>query len=80
MKSYEAYDEEIGEIRDLGGGTTFCTVRESARPHGSDARARVHSVYAFQIVWTDGKISRLTAYPEIDQGRAAAERLAEERG
>jgi SnoaL-like domain len=79
MRSYEAYDEEVQEIRDLGGGTTFCTVRESARPRGSNARTRVHSVYAFVIVWTGGKITRLTAYPQVDQGRAAAERLAEER-
>jgi hypothetical protein len=80
MKSYEAYDEEVEEIRDLGGGATFCIIRESARPRGSDARARVHSLYAFVIIWTDGKIARLTAYPEVDQGRAAAERRAEERG
>jgi hypothetical protein len=79
MKSYEAYDEEVQEIRDLGGGTTFCTVRESARPRGSDARARVQSVYAFVIVWNGGKITRLTAYPQVDQGRAAAERLAAKR-
>jgi hypothetical protein len=34
------------------------------------------------MTWRDGLIERITDYPEsdIDQARAAAERLAEERG
>jgi hypothetical protein len=28
----------------------------------------------------DGKVSRVTVYPDIDEARAAAERLAESRG
>ena len=80
MASYEEYREEVGEIRELGGGKAFVTMRESARPRGSDADARIHSLYAFVVQWIDGKIARLTAYPDIDEGRAAAERLAESRG
>jgi hypothetical protein len=80
MASYEEYHEDVGEIRDLGGGKTFVTMSESARPRGGDADARIHSVYAFVVEWTDGKISRLAAYPDIDEGRAAAERLDESRG
>jgi hypothetical protein len=30
-------------------------------------------------VWEDGKIVRMTNYRDIDEARAAAERLAEER-
>jgi hypothetical protein len=30
--------------------------------------------------WSDGLIVRNTTYPDIDEARAAAERLAEERG
>jgi hypothetical protein len=30
--------------------------------------------------WVDGRITRLITSPDIDQARAAAERLAEERG
>jgi hypothetical protein len=30
--------------------------------------------------WTDTVIERLTSYRDIDEARAAAERLAEERG
>jgi hypothetical protein len=28
------------------------------------------------MVWVDGKIARITAYPNADEARAAAERLA----
>jgi hypothetical protein len=31
-------------------------------------------------VWADGLIERLTTYTDIDEARAAAERLAEEPG
>jgi hypothetical protein len=31
-------------------------------------------------MWEDGKIVRTTNYSDVDEGRAAAERLAEERG
>jgi hypothetical protein len=31
-------------------------------------------------VWEDGKIARITNYTGIDEARAAAERLAQERG
>jgi ketosteroid isomerase-like protein len=79
MSSYDEYEEAAQEICDLGSGIAFASVRESARPLGSDAQARVQSVYGFVIEWVDGKIARLTAYPDIGEARAAAERLAESR-
>ena len=36
--------------------------------------------YAAVNVWEDGRIERITNYSDIDEGRAVAERLAEERG
>jgi ketosteroid isomerase-like protein len=76
--SYENYEEEMQEVLDLGNGVVFASVRESAVPVGSNAEGRVHSVYGFAIVWVDGKISRMTAYPTVDEARAAAARLAGE--
>jgi hypothetical protein len=32
------------------------------------------------MIWADGLIERTTLFLDIDEGRAAAERLAEERG
>lgn len=36
--------------------------------------------YGTVSVWEDGKIARITHYTDIDEARAAAERLAQERG
>ena len=80
MTSYEKYEEEMQEVIDLGNGIAFAAVRESAVPVGSTAQTRVHSVYGFAILWVDGKIAHITAYPNADEARAAAERLAAERG
>jgi ketosteroid isomerase-like protein len=79
MTSFERYEEEVQEILDLGNGIAFAAVRESGRPSGSAVETRTHSVYGFVIVWVEGKIARMTAYPDIDEARAAAERLAKER-
>ncbi len=79
MSSYEGYGEDVEEIVDFGNGIAFAAVRESGRPTGSTIDTRTHSTYGFVVVWIDGKIARMTAYPDIDEARAAAERLAEER-
>jgi ketosteroid isomerase-like protein len=79
MSSYEGYQEDVEEIVDFGKGIAFAAVRESGRPAGSTINTRTHSTYGFVIVWIDGKIARMTAYPDINEARAAAERLAEGR-
>jgi hypothetical protein len=43
-------------------------------------RLPVSGIYGYVVTWIDGKISRFTVYPDIDEARAAAERLAESRG
>src|SRR5271166_610079 len=78
--SYQAADDELRETRDLGNGIVFVAVRETARPSGSPATAQVHAVYGLVLEWTQGKAARVIAYPDIDDARAAAERLAEDRG
>src|SRR5271169_3333637 len=80
MTSFEGYSEEAEEIVDFGKGIAFAAVRETGRPTGSGVDTRTHSTYGFVIAWIDGKIARMTAYPDIDEARAAAERLATERG
>jgi ketosteroid isomerase-like protein len=77
MSSYDGYQEDVEEIVDFGNGIAFAAVRESGRPTGSTTDTRTHSTYGFVIVWIDGKIARMTAYPDTGEARAAAERLAE---
>jgi hypothetical protein len=48
------------------------------RPVGSDGQVRIR--YAAALAWVEGLIVRFTAYGDIDEGRAAAELLAESRG
>ena len=51
---------------------------QKGRPVGSSGEVQLH--YGTVSVWEDGKIARITNYTDIDEARAAAERLAQERG
>ena len=75
--SYEEYEYEQEEALDLGNGVVFVLSRLDARPHGSPARVRERWVFTF--VWTAGMIVRVTGHTDVDEARAAAERLAESR-
>jgi ketosteroid isomerase-like protein len=78
VNAYEEYDVETEEILDLGNGVVFAVVRQNARPTGSTGYVQLHHAGVF--VWVEGVIARTTTYTNIDDGRAAAERLAKERG
>jgi ketosteroid isomerase-like protein len=73
--SYEDYEYEQEEALDLGNGVVFAVSRLDARPLGS--LGRVQERWAFTFVWTEGMIVRVTGHTDIDEARAAAERLAE---
>jgi len=74
-EEYEVWDEEFVE---LGGGVTFAVMRQRARPRGSSGEVTIR--YGSVITWDDGLVVGTTNYPDIDEARAAAERLAQERG
>jgi ketosteroid isomerase-like protein len=76
--SYEDYRLEIPEFHDVGGGVTWVVLEQRGRPRGTSGF--VDFRLAVVATWTDGLIHRLTSYSDIDEARAAAERLAEERG
>jgi ketosteroid isomerase-like protein len=76
--SYEDFEIEAEETLDLGNGVGFNVVIQKARPVGSSSAVRLR--YALVSVWVAGLIARLTNYTDIDEARAAAERLAEDRG
>ena len=75
--SYEELQFGLEEVRDLGNGIVFAVVIQNGRPVGSAGHLRQREGWVF--VWARGLITRLTTY-DIDEARAAAERLAEERG
>jgi ketosteroid isomerase-like protein len=76
--AYETYQAEVEEILDLGEEVTFAVVIFKARPIGSSGEVRLR--YGVITEWVEGVVVRDTNYTDIDEARAAAERLAEERG
>jgi len=76
---WEDHHHYVESLLDLGHGVVFVVVREDGRVKGSDARVEARSGWV--IEWVEGLIVRVrTGYTDLDEARAAAERLAESRG
>jgi ketosteroid isomerase-like protein len=78
LGAYEEWEQVAEELRDLGNGVGFGVLRQRARPAGSSGFVELHWAFV-GIVREDGLTERLVLYAELDEARAAAERLAEER-
>ena len=76
--SYLDLQWTVEEIRDLGNGVTFALILQQGHIVGSTASVQLR--YAAVTEWREGLIVRNTTYTDISAARAAAERLAEERG
>ena len=74
--SYEDFGQVIGEARDLGSDVGLAVYLQRGRPAGSSRFVELR--YAGVGIWRDGLIERLKLYTDIDEARAAAERLAQE--
>jgi ketosteroid isomerase-like protein len=76
--SYDEFKIDVEEIFEIGDGVTFGVLVQDGRPAGSTGHIRYRIA---QInTWVDGMIVRSAGYNDIDEARAAAERLAQERG
>jgi ketosteroid isomerase-like protein len=74
---YEDLDFELEEVSHLGGGVVFAVVSQDGRlVDGGHLRQREGWVY----LCVGGSIARLTTREGVDEARAAAKRLAQERG
>ena len=76
--AYEEFEIVIEEFRDLGSGVTFSVLAQRGRPVGSSGEVEVRG--GTVGIWHEGLVKRVINYPDIDEARAAAERLAESRG
>jgi hypothetical protein len=74
----EEVNVETVELRDLGNDVSLGVLLFRARPAGSERFVDVRHSYA--STWADGLIERTTTYADPNEARAAAERLAKERG
>jgi ketosteroid isomerase-like protein len=80
---FEIFDEQEHrdeEVVAMGHGVVYSATRLSARSGASDADHALSRSFGYVIIWIDQKISRVTVYPDAEQARAAAARLAEELG
>lgn len=74
---YDGFRSEAEEVLDLGAGVAFAVV--SARGRLGSTGAEVPFRFASVTIWKAGLIEQQTNYTDIDEARAEAERLAEER-
>jgi ketosteroid isomerase-like protein len=75
---YEEFRLEAEEFLDLGNGVTFVVMSQGGRLAGTGAWVPEERS-ALVFTWTDGLVENETNFSDADEGRAAAERLAEER-
>jgi hypothetical protein len=75
--AFEDFQLTLQEFLDLGNGVTFTVLRHDGRPAGSIGYVKTHQAYVSTLV--DSLVEAITVYPDIDEARADAERLAEER-
>jgi hypothetical protein len=75
---YEEYEVEILEGENLGYAVLLVVSRHDVRLPGSSGL--IQELWAFTVEWDGRVIMRVTAHRDIDEARAVAERLAEERG
>ncbi len=76
--TWQDHHHEVQEVLGLGHGVVFAVVREDGQLIGSDRYVEQRGGWVF--LWAEGEIERAMGYFDIEEARAAAERLAEERG
>jgi ketosteroid isomerase-like protein len=77
LGAYEKFEMAVEEVVALNDRLTLAVVHQDGQPVGSSAYVEIR--YASVTEWADSLIVRATSYSDVDEGRAAAERLAEER-
>jgi ketosteroid isomerase-like protein len=77
--AYEDWEQVIEEFHDLGNGVALAVLLQRGRPAGSSGFVELRYA-SVAIIRGDGLTERNMVYTDIDEGRAAAERLAREPG
>jgi ketosteroid isomerase-like protein len=78
FRAFDELDFELAEVSQLRGGVVFAVVTQDGRLVGSAGRIRQREGWVY--LCAGGSIERFTPSLDVDHARAAAERLAEERG
>ena len=78
LAGFEDMEFTVAEARELGNGVVFAVFHQRGRPVGTSSFVQQRDCWV--SVFGDGLIKRATVYHDIDEARAAADRLAKERG
>jgi ketosteroid isomerase-like protein len=76
--AFDDFQVDVEEAVDLGDDVIFVVVNVTGRTVGMDASVELRRGWA--VAWRNGKVVEAASYLDLDQARAAAERLAQERG
>ena len=76
--AYEEHESKQEEGQDLGKGVLFAVASLGGRLAGS--AGGVQERWGYTVTWAEGMIARVILSADIDEARAAAERLGEEWG
>ena len=76
--AYEELEFKLEDVRDLSNGVVFVVVAQDGLPVGSAGHGHFRQREGWVFLWERGLIARLSTQ-DIDEARAAAERLAESR-
>ena len=76
--SFDDLTVELRDAVDLGNGVVFAPQVVTGRYAGSAAKVQLRNAVVNEF--KDGFVVRSTTYVDVEEARAAAERLAEERG
>ena len=77
--AYEELEFKLEDARDLGNGVVFAVVVQEGVPAGSPGHGHFRQREGWVFLWERGLIARHSS-DDLDEARAAAKRLAGERG
>ena len=74
---FEGFTVKVETVVDFGNGIVYSVYHQEGRPVGSTGLVRERGAMIYE--WVDGRIKRVIVLRDIDEARAAAERLAKGR-
>jgi ketosteroid isomerase-like protein len=75
---FQDFTVKVETVVDVGNGVVFSVYHQEGRPAGGTGVVNDRGAMIYE--WVDGMIARVIVRQDIDEARAYAERLAEERG
>jgi ketosteroid isomerase-like protein len=75
--AYDRFEVRAEDIVDFGHGVVLCVFMNKTPAAGGEGEPSLR--FALVIVWADGVVMRVIGSEHLDEARAAAERLAQER-